>query len=54
MNDHLVTRDGTSFLPAIATCLSDALDGSINDVFRHWSDVSDSCLTCSKVRCCCV
>ena len=45
MNNHVVSRDGTWSLPAIATCLSDALDGSVIGVFGHGSDVGDSCLT---------
>ena len=38
VNGPVVSRDGTSFLPAIATCLSDALDGSIVGVFGHGGD----------------
>ena len=44
MNGHVVSRDGMFFLPAIATCLSDALDGSVVGVFGHGGD--------SHVRCC--
>ena len=38
MDGYVLAQDQMALLPAIATCLSDAFDGSVIGVFSHEGD----------------